>query len=73
MNVYDNIAFGLKLKKQSAKTISKKVKDALKLVSLSGFEKRSIEALSGGEQQRVAIARALCIRKCYYWTSRFPR
>ena len=59
MNVFDNIAFGLKLKKQSAKTISKKVKDALKLVSLSGFEKRSIEALSGGEQQRVAIARAL--------------
>lgn len=59
MNVYDNIAFGLKLKKLSKSVIDSKVKEVLKLVSLSGYEKRDIEALSGGQQQRIAIARAL--------------
>ncbi|MGL4991214.1 MAG: spermidine/putrescine ABC transporter ATP-binding protein [Sarcina sp.] len=59
LNVYDNIAFGLKLKKISKTEIDKKVKDILKLVSLEGYEKRNIEALSGGQQQRIAIARAL--------------
>lgn len=59
MNVYENIAFGLKIKKLSKDEINKKVKEMLRMVSLSGFEKRSIESLSGGQQQRVAIARAL--------------
>lgn len=59
MNVYDNIAFGLKLKKLSKSVIDTKVQDVLKLVSLTGYEKRDIEALSGGQQQRIAIARAL--------------
>ena len=59
MNVYENIAFGLKIKKTPKDEIDSKVKEMLKLVSLSGFEKRKIESLSGGQQQRVAIARAL--------------
>ena len=59
MNVYENIAFGLKIKKLSKDEIDKKVKEMLRMVSLSGFEKRSIESISGGQQQRVAIARAL--------------
>lgn len=59
MNVYENIAFGLKIKKLPKTEIDIKVKDILKLVSLSGFEKRNINSLSGGQQQRVAIARAL--------------
>ena len=59
MNVYDNIAFGLVIKKLPKSEIDKKVKDILSMVSLSGFEKRSIDSLSGGQQQRVAIARAL--------------
>ncbi len=59
MNIYENIAFGLKIKKLPKKEIEKKVTNMLKIVSLSGFEKRSIDSLSGGQQQRVAIARAL--------------
>ncbi|MDS0526393.1 ABC transporter ATP-binding protein [Clostridium sp. SHJSY1] len=59
MNVYENIAFGLKIKKLPKEEIDKKVKEMLTMVSLSGFEKRNIESLSGGQQQRVAIARAL--------------
>ena len=59
MNVYENIAFGLKIKKLPKDEIDSKVKEMLKMVSLSGFERRSIESLSGGQQQRVAIARAL--------------
>ena len=59
MNVYENIAFGLKIKKMDKKTIDEKVKKMLKLVALPGFEKRSIDSLSGGQQQRIAIARAL--------------
>ena len=59
MNVYENIAFGLKIKKVSKNEIDKKVSEMLKLVALEGFEKRSIDSLSGGQQQRVAIARAL--------------
>jgi len=62
MNVYENIAFGLKIKKLSKDEIDKKVKEMLRMVSLSGFEKRSIESLSGGQQQRVAIARALATK-----------
>jgi spermidine/putrescine transport system ATP-binding protein len=59
MNVFDNIAFGLKQKKTDKALIEKKVKKVLDLVDLEGFEKRSISTLSGGQQQRVAIARAL--------------
>lgn len=77
MNVYDNIAFGLRLKriettvtdkngkkkvkkvKLSKSEIDKKVKKALEIVDLEGFEKRSVSTLSGGQQQRIAIARAI--------------
>ena len=59
MDVFDNIAFGLKIKKMSKQNIQKKVKDMLKLVGLAGYEDRSIDRLSGGQMQRVAIARAL--------------
>jgi spermidine/putrescine transport system ATP-binding protein len=59
MNVADNIAFGLKIKKMDKALINKKVGEILELVNLSGFEKRSVDSLSGGQQQRVAIARAL--------------
>ncbi len=59
LNVFDNIAFGLKIKKVNNADISKRVKEALRLVSLKNFENRSIESLSGGQQQRVAIARAI--------------
>ena len=59
MNVYENIAFGLKIKKQSKDVIEQKVMRMLSLVGLEGFEKRNVTLLSGGQQQRVAIARAL--------------
>ena len=59
MNVFDNIAFGLKIKKISKNEIKDRVTEMLRLVNLADFEKRTIEALSGGQQQRVAIARAL--------------
>lgn len=59
MNIYENIAFGLKQKKMAKDVITKKVKKALELVDLEGFERRSVNTLSGGQQQRVAIARAL--------------
>ncbi len=59
MNVYENVAFGLKLKKVPKREIDERVSEMLRLVNLSGYEKRSIEALSGGQQQRIAIARAL--------------
>ena len=59
MNIYDNIAFGLKLKKLPKEEIRKKVKRVLDMVDLEGFENRKISTLSGGQQQRIAIARAL--------------
>ena len=59
MTVYDNIAFGLKIKKISKDVIEQKVMRMMKLIGLEGYEKRSITMLSGGQQQRVAIARAL--------------
>ncbi len=59
MNVYENIAFGLKIKKLSNSLINQKVAAMLELVALSGYEQRTITSLSGGQQQRVAIARAL--------------
>ncbi|MGO1371441.1 MAG: spermidine/putrescine ABC transporter ATP-binding protein [Senegalia sp. (in: firmicutes)] len=59
MNIFENIAFGLKIKKLSNDLINKKVKKMLKLVGLEGYEQREISSLSGGQQQRIAIARAL--------------
>lgn len=59
LNVADNIAFGLNLKKMDKDVIEKKVSKMLELVGLKGFEKRDVTLLSGGQQQRVAIARAL--------------
>ena len=59
MNIFDNIAFGLKLKKLPKDQIESEVKKMLHLVALDGFEKRKVDSLSGGQQQRVAIARAL--------------
>ena len=62
LNVYDNIAFGLRIKKIPESEIKERVLQMLKLVNLRGFEKRSVQRLSGGQQQRVAIARALINR-----------
>lgn len=59
LNVFDNIAFGLKIKKMPKKQIEEKVGKMLKLVNLEGFGDRMIDSLSGGQQQRIAIARAL--------------
>lgn len=59
LNVFDNIAFGLKLKKTSKQTIEKKVKAALRMVGMTDYEYRDVNSLSGGQQQRVAIARAI--------------
>ena len=59
MNVYDNVAYGLKVKKVPKAQIRERVTEMLKLVQLDGFEKRRIDQMSGGQKQRVAIARAL--------------
>lgn len=59
MTIAENIAFGLKIKKKSKAYIDDKIKYALKLVNLDGFENRQIDSLSGGQQQRIAIARAI--------------
>ncbi|MEJ2242778.1 MAG: ABC transporter ATP-binding protein [Candidatus Bathyarchaeota archaeon] len=61
-SVYNNIAYGLKIRKASKETRNKEVIKALELVKLKGFEKRNAKKLSGGEQQRVAIARALVLK-----------
>ncbi|WP_054710973.1 ABC transporter ATP-binding protein [Bacillus sp. JCM 19041] len=61
LSVYDNIAFGLKLRKQSKQEMRKRIKDVLEVVNLIGFEDRFPKELSGGQRQRVAIARALVI------------
>ena len=59
LNIFDNIAFGLKLKKLPKDEIKRKVKKVLEMVDLEGFETRKVATLSGGQQQRIAIARAL--------------
>ena len=59
LNVFENVAFGLRLKKMDEETIRRKVRDMLEVVGLKGFERRSIGQMSGGQQQRVAIARSL--------------
>ena len=62
LNVYENIAVGLRLKKTPEKEIKEAVTEMLELINLKGFERRSISSLSGGQQQRVAIARALVVK-----------
>ena len=59
LNVFENVAFGMRVQKKSNKEVQKTVSEMLRMVNLSGFEKRSVQTLSGGQQQRVAIARAL--------------
>ena len=59
LNVFENIAFGLRLQKVEEKDITARVKEMLELVNLKGYERRNTQTLSGGQQQRVAIARAL--------------
>ncbi|PKG23653.1 ABC transporter ATP-binding protein [Niallia nealsonii] len=59
LNVFENIAFGLKIKKWKKKAIEKKVEEALRFVNLEGYEYREINEMSGGQRQRVAIARAI--------------
>lgn len=59
LNVYENIAFGLRIKKVKKDEIDRRVKEALKFVNLTGFEYREISEMSGGQRQRVAIARAI--------------
>ncbi|MEH7110570.1 ABC transporter ATP-binding protein, partial [Bacillus sp. JJ1764] len=59
LNVYENVAFGLRIKKLKNSEIDSKVKEALSFVNLKGFEQREIREMSGGQRQRVAIARAI--------------
>lgn len=59
MNIYDNVAYGLRIKKVPENIIRDKVFEMLQMVNLKGFENRSVDSLSGGQQQRIAIARAL--------------
>ena len=61
LNVYDNVAFGLRLRKMPEAQIKEKVEEMLALVDLKGFNRRSVDSLSGGQQQRIAIARALAV------------
>ncbi|MCL4527881.1 MAG: ABC transporter ATP-binding protein [Chloroflexi bacterium] len=62
LNVFDNVAFGLKMQNQSKEKIKKRVAEVLEIVNLTEFEDRKVTDLSGGEQQRVALARALAPR-----------
>lgn len=62
LNVYDNVAFGLRIKKIPENEIKPRVEEMLRLVNLRGFENRGVESLSGGQQQRIAMARALINR-----------
>ena len=61
LNVFENVAFGLRLKKLDEETIRRKVRNMLEVVGLKGFERRSISQMSGGQQQRLCIARALAV------------
>jgi ABC-type Fe3+/spermidine/putrescine transport system ATPase subunit len=62
MNVFDNVAFGLRMAKMSGQAIKTRLEEVLDLVGLRGFERRDVSTLSGGEQQRVALARSLAPR-----------
>ena len=66
LNVFENVAFGLRIQKLPEQEIASRVQEMLALVNLSGYEKRSIDQLSGGQQQRVAIG---CAPASSYWTS----
>ena len=59
LNVFDNVAFGLKLRKMNSKEMDAAVRKALKMVGMTDYEERDVNSLSGGQQQRVAIARAI--------------
>ena len=59
LDVFENIAFGLRIQKVPEKQVKERVSEMLALVNLKGYEKRNVNLLSGGQQQRVAIARAL--------------
>ncbi|HMF54860.1 MAG TPA: ABC transporter ATP-binding protein, partial [Pyrinomonadaceae bacterium] len=61
LNVFENVAFGLRARRRPKGEIAERVKDALSLVQLPGYERRRVDELSGGQQQRVAIARAIAI------------
>ena len=61
LNVFENVAFGLRARHKPKSEILERVKSALDLVQLPGYEKRRVDELSGGQQQRVAIARAIAI------------
>jgi iron(III) transport system ATP-binding protein len=61
LNVFENVAFGLRARRKPKEEVARKVSDALALVQLPGYERRAVDALSGGQQQRVAIARAIAI------------
>lgn len=61
MNIFENVAFGLRIQKRPEKEIEQRVEEALELVNLPGYGKRSVDSLSGGQQQRVCIARALAV------------
>lgn len=74
LNVFENIAFGLRLKKTPEKEIKQRVLAMLELVNLKGYGAKKVDFLSGGQQQRVAIARALINhRGCCFSTSRSVR
>ena len=62
MNIFDNVAFGLRMRKTPEPELGKRVKEALEMVDLGGFEKRYPKEMSGGQRQRVALARALVIK-----------
>ena len=62
MKVFDNVAYGLRVRKLAKDVIEQKVKSALQTVELTGYEKRYPAQLSGGQQQRVALARSLGVR-----------
>jgi spermidine/putrescine transport system ATP-binding protein len=62
MNLFENVAFGLRIAKVPEKAIARRVNEALELVNLPGYGKRSVDSLSGGQQQRIAIARAIVNR-----------
>ena len=77
LDVYKNVAFGLKMRRMNPDQISRRVANSLAMVNLSGFETRNVTDLSGGEQQRVALARALAPRPRFLpgppgWKARSP-